>query len=68
LSPYKVVYVPGSMVNRVAEAFAGEGKTDAEDAKVIAETARPRRGLTEITTPDELVVELSPAPATERTA
>jgi len=54
-----VVYVPGSMVNRMAGAFAGEGKTDAKDAKVIAETARLRRDLTHITIPDELVVELS---------
>lgn len=55
----QVVYVPGSMVNRMSSAFAGEGKTDARDAKVIAETARLRRDLSEITTPDELVVELS---------
>jgi transposase len=55
----QVVYVPGSMVNRMAGAFAGEGKTDAKDAKVIAETARLRRDLPQITTPDELVVELS---------
>ncbi|TCP38636.1 transposase IS116/IS110/IS902 family protein [Tamaricihabitans halophyticus] len=55
----RVVYVPGSMVDRMSGAFAGEGKTDARDAKVIAETARLRRDLTEITTPDELVVELS---------
>jgi transposase len=55
----RVVYVPGSMVNRMAGAFAGEGKTDAKDAKVIAETARLRRDLTEVSTPDELVVELS---------
>lgn len=55
----RVVYVPGAVVNRMSGAFAGEGKTDARDAKVIAETARLRRDLTEITTPDELVVELS---------
>lgn len=55
----QVVYVPGAMVNRMSGAFAGEGKTDARDAKVIAETARLRRDLTQITTPDELVVELS---------
>jgi transposase len=54
-----VLYVPGSMVSRMAGAFAGEGKTDAKDAKIIAETARLRRDLTRITTPDELVVELS---------
>jgi transposase len=55
----QIVYVPGTMVNRMSGAFAGEGKTDARDAKVIAETARLRRDLTRITTPDELVVELS---------
>jgi len=54
-----VVYVPGRMVNRMSGAFAGEGKTDARDATVIAQTARLRRDLTQITTPDELVVELS---------
>jgi transposase len=55
----RVVYVPGAMVNRMSGAFAGEGKTDARDARVIAETARLRRDLTQISTPDELVVELS---------
>ena len=54
-----VVYVPGMMVNRMSNAFSGEGKTDARDAKVIAETARLRRDLTQITTPDEVIVELS---------
>jgi Transposase len=55
----QVVYVPGRVVNRMSGTFGGEGKTDARDARVIAETARMRRDLTELTTPDELVVELS---------
>ena len=55
----KVVYVPGSTVSRMAGVFRGGGKTDAKDARVIAETARMRRDLTEITTPDEFVVELT---------
>jgi transposase len=55
----RVVYVPGTMVNRMSSAFSGEGKTDARDAKVIAETARLRRDLTQISSPDELIVELS---------
>ena len=55
----KVVYVPGRTVNRMAGAFRGEGKTDAKDARIIAETARMRhRDLTDITVVDELVVEL----------
>ena len=35
-----VLYVPGRLVNRMAGAFPGEGKTDAKDARTIAETAR----------------------------
>jgi transposase len=55
----RVVYVPGRVVNRMTGVFRGEAKTDAKDARVIAETARMRTDLTEITTPDELVVELT---------
>lgn len=45
----KVVYAPGRTVNRMAGAFRGEGKTDAKDARIIAETARTRhRDLTEV--------------------
>ncbi len=35
-----VLYVPGRLVNRMAGAFAGEGKTDAKDSRTIAETFR----------------------------
>lgn len=58
-SGQRVVYIPGQVVNRMAGTFRGEAKTDAKDARVIAETARIRSELTEITTPDELVVELT---------
>jgi transposase len=54
-----VVYVPGRVVNRMSGAFTGEGKSDAKDARVIAETARLRRDLNQVTEPDELVTELS---------
>lgn len=37
-----VVYVPGRVVNTMTGAFRGEGKTDAKDARVIAQTARMR--------------------------
>lgn len=53
-----VVYVPGRLVNRMAGAFAGEGKTDARDARTIAETARMRGDLTPITAPDAVVIDL----------
>lgn len=55
----QVAYVPGRVVNRMSGAFRGEAKTDARDAKVIAETARMRGDdLTAVTTTDETVAEL----------
>jgi transposase len=54
-----VVYVPGRVVNTMTHGFRGEAKTDAKDARVIAETARLRSDLSEVTIPDELVVELT---------
>ncbi|HEY0541912.1 MAG TPA: IS110 family transposase [Actinoallomurus sp.] len=55
----KVVYVPGRVVHGMAGVFRGEGKTDAKDARIIADTARMRSDLTELTATDELVVELT---------
>jgi transposase len=54
----EIRYVPGRLVNRMAGAFAGEGKSDAKDAKTIAETARLRSDLTLITGPDQVVADL----------
>jgi transposase len=53
-----VRYVPGRLVNRMAGAFAGEGKTDAKDAKTIAETARLRTDLVTVTAADPIVADL----------
>jgi transposase len=54
----QVKYVPGRTVNRMATAYAGEGKTDARDAYVIAETIRHRKDLTDVEVPVALVTEL----------
>ncbi len=54
-----VTYVPGRVVNTMTHGFRGEAKTDAKDAKVIAETARMRRDLSQVTMPEELVVGLT---------
>ncbi|MBV8232225.1 MAG: IS110 family transposase [Planctomycetaceae bacterium] len=54
-----VAYVPGRVVNTMTGALRGEGKTDAKDARVIAESARMRSDLSEVSMPDELVVELT---------
>jgi transposase len=56
---HRVVDVPGRVVHRMTGLFRGEAKSDARDARVIAETARLRADLTEVAAPDELVVELS---------
>ncbi len=54
-----VVYVPGRMVATMTGIFRGEGKTDAKDARVIADTARMRSDLQPVTAPDELIAELT---------
>lgn len=53
-----VVYVPGRTVHRMSGAYRGEGKTDAKDALVIADTARMRRDFTPLGVPDETVATL----------
>jgi len=42
----QVSYASGRVVSVMSSAFTGEGKTDAKDAHVIAETVRLRRDLT----------------------
>jgi len=54
----EIVYVPGRVVNRMADAYSGEGKTDAKDARVIADQARMRADLAPLVLGDELIIEL----------
>ncbi len=54
-----VRYASGRVVAAMSAAYAGEGKTDAKDAYVIAETARLRRDLPVIDTDTELVRQLA---------
>lgn len=54
-----VRYASGRMVAAMSAAYAGEGKTDAKDAYVIAETARLRRDLTVIDISTDLVRNLA---------
>lgn len=53
-----VRYASGRLVNAMAAAYTGEGKTDAKDAYVIAETARIRTDLSVVDTDTELVATL----------
>ncbi|MDQ5829973.1 MAG: IS110 family transposase [Actinomycetota bacterium] len=44
----RVVYMPGIAVDRARDAYRGESKTDARDARVIADQARMRADLGEL--------------------
>jgi transposase len=53
-----VRYASGRLVSVMSQAFTGEGKTDAKDAFVIAETARLRTDLPVIGSEGDLVREM----------
>lgn len=54
-----VFYASGRVVNTMSAAYTGEGKTDAKDAYVIAETLRLRRDLPMLDTVTDLTRELA---------
>jgi transposase len=54
-----VRYAPGRVVAVMASAYSGEGKTDAKDALVIAETVRLRRDLAVVDHDTDLVRNLA---------
>jgi transposase len=54
----ELVYIPGITVNRATDSYRGAGKTDARDARVIADQARMRRDLEPIRPGDEASIEL----------
>lgn len=49
----QVFHVPGVAVNRARDAYPGEAKTDARDARVIADQLRLRRGALQEVRPRE---------------
>jgi transposase len=54
----RVLYVPGLTVDRARDAYRGESKTDARDARVIADQARMRPGFSELKLGEEELAEL----------
>src|SRR5215204_7197733 len=54
----RVLYIPGLSVNRASDAYRGESKTDARDARVIADQARMRSDLGELEPGEEEVAQL----------
>ncbi|MFJ1709957.1 IS110 family transposase [Kitasatospora sp. NPDC088346] len=55
----RVAYLPGLTMRRIADLYAGEAKTDARDAAIIADAARTMpHTLRELAPSDETVAEL----------
>jgi hypothetical protein len=54
----RVRYLAGRAVSQAAVGYRGEAKTDAKDARIIADQSRMRRDLPELQPGQDLVVEL----------
>jgi hypothetical protein len=54
----RVLYIPSLTVKRASHTYRGESKTDARDARVIAEQARMRPELSELEPGEEEVAQL----------
>jgi transposase len=54
----KVLYVPGLTVDRARDAYRGESKTDARDARLIADQARMRSDLGQLKPGEQEIAEL----------
>jgi transposase len=54
----RVLYVPGLTVDRARDAYRGESKTDARDARLIADQARMRSDLSELKAGEQEIAEL----------
>ena len=54
-----VLHVPGAAVDRARDAHRGESKTDAPDARLIADQGRMRRDLSALEPGEELLTELA---------
>ena len=54
----KLLYIPGRIVHHAAATYRGDGKTDAKDARIIADQARMRTDLQPVRMPDQIAVDL----------
>jgi transposase len=54
----RVLYIPGLSVDRARDAYRGESKTDARDARLIADQARMRSDLSELGAGEQELAEL----------
>lgn len=54
----QLLYIPGRIVHHAAATYRGDGKTDAKDAKIIADQARMRTDLQPVRGADQVSVDL----------
>jgi transposase len=53
-----LLYIPGRIVHHAAATYRGDGKTDAKDARIIADQARMRTDLHPVRGADQISVDL----------
>jgi transposase len=54
----QVLYIPGRIVHHAAATYRGDGKTDAKDARIIADQARMRTDLQPVRGGDQISADL----------
>lgn len=54
----QLLYLPGRIVHHAAATYRGDGKTDAKDARIIADQARMRTDLQPVRIATEIAVDL----------
>ena len=54
----RLLYIPGRVVHHAAATYQGAGKTDAKDARIIADQARMRTDLQPVREADQISVDL----------
>jgi transposase len=54
----QLLYIPGRVVHHAAATYRGDGKTDAKDARIIADQARMRTDLQPVRRADQISVDL----------
>lgn len=54
----QLLYIPGRIVHHAAATYRGDGKTDAKDARIIADQARMRRDLQPVRGGDQASTDL----------
>ena len=54
----QLLYIPGRIVRHAAATYRGDGKTDAKDARIIADQARMRTDLQPVRDGDQISVDL----------